>query len=735
MRLSGRFNILLVLLSWLVTEESLTGAATNHPVCHSLAQSNVFFMADNYAYYYSAVTPKEPVRCITEWGSRPESIRPGVMGFGYDNVINPWGRTDAQLGFREHTAEIKVVKNGKSINLQPEMDRYRWYPDHVHLEFSGDGLRLEQEISLFDDVLLCTVTLNGTTTGSEIIIEGKSLAPGKMTARDGVVEFRLNDDKYFKGLTECLGISLKNAVIAAPRDTADAGRTFQITAPIVSNGRLQFTIAVAVAAIPDTAIGKVKERLKNPEKYASAAADSWEEYLTRSIPPFACDNEVLRKLYYNFFSCVRINTYRNTHVGNYVCPSKITSWRALAWDEDTAHIITALRWINDPAYLRTAENMTNFFSYYYSEFNYGYLTIAVWELFKRTGNLAFLEKYLNFELERNATINTSTGKHISANDLVILKNTYIVGWDNSIRFAGGRNKSLYNLEYPVEALDLNSFRVRQSQLLAEAARILGRETIALEMDRQALHLAEQVQRVMWDEKSGFYYDVFVDNHQKVPCKSCCGFFPLLPGIPTEAQAERLIAHLNNPQEFRRKFMVPTISHDDPQRSDCYSGDVVGRNNWFIVEGLLRYNPPVAAQIVLASIALCIQNEVPSTGCGYINPDHGGNSYQFMTTDSAAILDLIITRLVGFVPETGERFSLRPIALTASGIGRLHWGPLNYKGHTAEIDWRTEDGYTLIWDGRPVFHSTSPDIYQTFSFTGGVLRKESSPSEKNGVTLK
>ena len=78
------------------------------------------------------------------------------------------------------------------------------------------------------------------------------------------------------------------------------------------------------------------------------------------------------------------------------------------------------------------------------------------------------------------------------------------------------------------------------------------------------------------------------------------FFPLAAGIPSGAQAERLVReHLLNEAEFWGDYILPSISRDDPAFAGQYywRGAVWPPMNLFTYEGLKRYGfDDVAAEL-------------------------------------------------------------------------------------------------------------------------------------------
>jgi hypothetical protein len=205
----------------------------------------------------------------------------------------------------------------------------------------------------------------------------------------------------------------------------------------------------------------------------------------------------------------------------------------------------------------------------------------------------------------------------------------------------------------------------------------------------------------------------------------------LAGIPSTAQSERLVSHLKNPNEFYRRFMVATISMDYPMpigKRGGWSGSVVGRNNWLIEEGVMHYRCiDMSRELVFKSLDLFTHHDVPRA-CMYDDPDGGGCGYDFMTTECAGALDMLIRRIVGFVPEADSAFTLCPAALNREW-SRLRWGPFRYKGHEVEICWNKAKGYSLVWDGKTAFTDPSGVVCKTFKFGDGGLKEHDGPCLK------
>jgi putative isomerase len=119
---------------------------------------------------------------------------------------------------------------------------------------------------------------------------------------------------------------------------------------------------------------------------------------------------------------------------------------------------------------------------------------------------------------------------------------------------------------------------------------------------------EAIQKLLWDEEDGFYYDRDVRTGKHIRVKSVAGFYPLWAGIPNQEQAKRLVEqHLLNTGEFWCAHPVPSYAlnernytqhHIPPPLIDIYyaldeghsnwRGGAWGHSNYFITHGLQRY---------------------------------------------------------------------------------------------------------------------------------------------------
>jgi len=153
----------------------------------------------------------------------------------------------------------------------------------------------------------------------------------------------------------------------------------------------------------------------------------------------------------------------------------------------------------------------------------------------------------------------------------------------------------------VEALDLSVMVVQEMRALSEMAAELGRKDESASFRRRADDLARLVEETMWDESTGFYYNVDRDTNAFVTRggldlrrQEIIGFLPLWAGVASGERAKTLVEKLTDPAKFWRRFGVPTLAADDPgyepqiRRCCQWNGAVWLEWNYLVFSGLRRY---------------------------------------------------------------------------------------------------------------------------------------------------
>ena len=149
-----------------------------------------------------------------------------------------------------------------------------------------------------------------------------------------------------------------------------------------------------------------------------------------------------------------------------------------------------------------------------------------------------------------------------------------------------------------EDVALNSLLVLDAEMLALAATELGRESEARRLDARARGLAVKIGEVLWDPER----EVFANrlwSGRFVSSIAPTSFYPLVAGAASPAQARALLGWLEDPRRFGGRFVLPSVSRDDPAFRDnvYWRGRIWPPLNFLVYQGLRRYGFDAEASAV------------------------------------------------------------------------------------------------------------------------------------------
>lgn len=107
---------------------------------------------------------------------------------------------------------------------------------------------------------------------------------------------------------------------------------------------------------------------------------------------------------------------------------------------------------------------------------------------------------------------------------------------------------------------------------------------------KANQISNLINKFMWNEEDGLYYDVDDEGNQ-VKCKTVACFWPMLAGISDKNQADKLLQNLKDPHTFWRKIPFPSLSADDKNfkaEGEYWLGSVWAPTNVMIIKGLDKF---------------------------------------------------------------------------------------------------------------------------------------------------
>jgi alpha,alpha-trehalase len=150
---------------------------------------------------------------------------------------------------------------------------------------------------------------------------------------------------------------------------------------------------------------------------------------------------------------------------------------------------------------------------------------------------------------------------------------------------------------------LNSLLYAYERDAAEIMRELGRRREARAWDARADARRERVNRLMWDEREGLYYDYNVEKREVRRYPFVTTFYPLWAGIATPRQAARVTANL---RMFERAGGLLTSTNVSGSQWDAPYG--WAPMQLVAVEGLRRYGYTREADRVSANFLSLVLKE-------------------------------------------------------------------------------------------------------------------------------
>jgi glycogen debranching enzyme len=214
----------------------------------------------------------------------------------------------------------------------------------------------------------------------------------------------------------------------------------------------------------------------------------------------------------------------------------------------------------------------------------------------------------------------------------------------------------------------------------------GDATKAASYNAQYKKIADKINKFMWNETDGIYYDLD-DQGQQVKSKTIASFWPMLAGIASKEQAIKLMQHLKNPNEFWREIPFPSLSADHPAYKpdgDYWLGSVWAPTNIMVIKGLERYKDVYyTAEFCNAAAEKYIDamsKVYKRTGTIWENyaPDATMRGIlskpDFVGWSGCGPITLLLENVIGIIPDAGNNIVRWTITRRdRHGINNLHFG--------------------------------------------------------------
>lgn len=193
--------------------------------------------------------------------------------------------------------------------------------------------------------------------------------------------------------------------------------------------------------------------------------------------------------------------------------------------------------------------------------------------------------------ENGNVIKDKNNNPVINEDAIIEAAAWESGMDNAIRFDKegieqgdvgvkvfentGENGNVVGYSINQESVDLNAYLYAEKAFLKSLAEILGKKEDAIRYEKEAKEIADYVNKYMFDEETGFYYDLQINStgdEKKLLVnrgKGTEGYIPLWAKMSPKNKAKKVVENIMDTEKFNLKVPFPTASKDnkffDPNR--------------------------------------------------------------------------------------------------------------------------------------------------------------------------
>lgn len=676
---------------------------------------------------------------------------PGIRALHFYPLPFAHEFTEPKWSFDEIVNHDCLRATGPSLQIQATRTTIRFQPDLVEKRMRVKGGSIRERCAVVGNTLALAWEIAGVReTGIECALPFfAARLEAVPPARDGLglqsFLVSVRDEVHVALSVSGMG-ELAVGELSAGTEAPGTGFAAELRGSVGRGGKV--SLALSVAYDRGEALRAARTAAARPEEMFGEATRAWDAYLSGVVPRFSCSNKELERLYYYQAYVTRCNLYDipfEPFTHPYTCPWKTGAvWQ---WSWNTPLDSVAERWLNDKelgaggillegsnggapnmgSYLHPLDRVTalrdrhSYFlavSAYQKKLGPDYRIEAVSTLPHTTPNglLGAWEHYLCSQdrghLRAFLALMAEAEASFSSRELPSgLYACYFVDeFDYSLRwkpytpgFRKADPQNAFRMETPVVAVDYNCYLYALRERIVEAAAILSSD-VALgpdvaEMGRRNAKLRDSINRHLWDEADGFYYDAHPGTLERSGVKCIGAYAALYAGIASPTQAERMVAHLEDPREFGTPYPCPSVSMDTPDADPSvitYGGDsMITSGIWFTTVGLARYGfRDLAARYVARTIQMLTLGG-PSSSYSYHSVTGAPNQARHqLAAQSCIATDLVCRYVVGLEPRSGGGIGVDPLALDALGVRSLRFGPYRYGSRSVTVRYDARTGHRV-----------------------------------------
>ena len=211
-------------------------------------------------------------------------------------------------------------------------------------------------------------------------------------------------------------------------------------------------------------------------------------------------------------------------------------------------------------------------------------------------------------------------------------------------------------------LDACAQQYLSCEILIKIADIIGRSEEVKWLEEERELLEKIINNQMWDEKTAFYYDMRRDG-TLTDTKTIGAYWTMMAGLVSDDRAKRFVAHLDNENEFKRPFRIPTLSADHPEyqeRGDYWRGSVWAPTNYMVLKALDKYGYNDLAYDIACNYLENVVKVFVKDGTIYENyaPEHierGSHSQgEFVGWTGLAPINILFEYVFGIRPDAQNK---------------------------------------------------------------------------------
>lgn len=118
-------------------------------------------------------------------------------------------------------------------------------------------------------------------------------------------------------------------------------------------------------------------------------------------------------------------------------------------------------------------------------------------------------------------------------------------------------------------------------------------------------VADAMQSKLWSDQDGLFYSYDKRGGRLLATPTVSSLLPLMDGIASSSQAERIMEHLRNPEEFWTEVPVPSTSAASPSFNPVryWSGPSWPVTNWLVLRGLRVHDEELAGQLCESTLGM------------------------------------------------------------------------------------------------------------------------------------